>query len=108
MTVDQPALDLTAGRAARDRALANVDRAADDEWRADADTAIAQLAATGRPFVSDDVWEQGLVRVRENRALGARIQAAARAGIIKPTGQFRQTAQVKSHASPRREWIGVG
>lgn len=96
------------GPALRDVAMHRVDEAADDDWKALADKAIAQIAATSKRFTADDVWglldEQGVDRPREARALGPRMMAAARDGLIVSTDEFRKSTRAELHACPRRVW----
>ncbi len=93
----------------RDKAMKQVDDAADDEWKSRADEAIATLANVGIDFIGDDVWEvldhRGIDRPREMRALGPRIQAAVKHGVIERTGQSRPS--VRSHLSDKPVFRGV-
>ena len=100
-------LDAPQARAARDEAMATVEAFSDPEWVKLVDDFIGLLAATGRPFTSDDVWRMGVVKPREPRALGPRFMAARTAGLIERTGVWRPTAQVLRHACPIAEWIGL-
>ncbi len=87
----------------RDSALALVDEAAPIPWKLSADRAIVEAARTLSDFMADDVWtildEWGIPPPPEPRALGPRIQAARRAGIVQATGDFRKS--VRSHGTPR-------
>lgn len=92
---------IAAGVAGADQAEAH----ADPVWIAEADAAIARTARAHESFDADDVWEFGeLRRVVENRALGPRLAAAARAGLIVATGDYRRSRQVQCHGMPRRVW----
>lgn len=68
---------------------------------------VRTLASTGKPFTPDDVWEMGLERPREPRALGPVMMRAARAGLIYPTGRWVKSENPAQHATPIREWCGV-
>lgn len=100
----EPVLDRRAAIAAGVAGAQRADDHALDDWKHEADEVIERLAYT-RPFLdSDDVWAAGLRPTHENRALGARMKAAARRGLIAPTDEFHATAQVRSHGSPCRVW----
>lgn len=92
---------LPQARQQRDQALAQVDAAADEEWRAAARAALAWCAANLPTFSTDDVWGR-LADVqapapREPRALGPLVMAAVRTGRIKDTGSMTQSR--RRHAS---------
>ncbi len=99
-----PPLDMALARANRDCALARVDANSDEAWKQAARTAIERLATTQPEFISDAVWDTGLPKPREPRALGPIMVWAARRGLIVDTGRIQQSAQPKSHAMPRRIW----
>lgn len=81
------------------------DAHAEPDWRDEADAAIARTARMLSTFDADDVWEYGqLERTRENRALGPRLSAAARSGLIVATNEYRRSRQVQCHGMPRRIW----
>ena len=76
-------------------------RNADSVWKKAANERIRDLVNRGGTFTADDVLEfldeQGIV-THENRALGAIMQAWARAGIIKSTGMQVKCRRKKRHA----------
>lgn len=94
--------------------IRRVDKAADPEWKKDADRRIAEKANTKAPFSSLDLWRGGLEQPRQRRALGARFLSAYRQGLIVPTGKYiiDESSQFAGRTSPRhaphlvREWIG--
>ena len=96
-------------KAERDEAMAAVDDAADDDWKIEADAAIATFAKFRIPFIGDDIWElldrRGVARPREMRALGPRIQAAVKRGVIERTGATRPS--IRSHLSDKPVFIGT-
>lgn len=92
------------GARLRDEGMARVESHADPDWKAAAAATVEQVARTHREFTSDDVWEAGLPKVAESRALGPVMSAAARAGLIVSTDRFVSTTQPKSHRSPARVW----
>lgn len=83
----QPSPTARAALAARDEALDRVDAHADPEWKDVADRVIRRLADTMREFTADDVRDAlpDGVWTHEPRALGPRMLAAARAGLIERT-----------------------
>lgn len=97
-------LSLAAGRALRDVAVARVERNADDDWKAEARRTIEQLARERSEFTSDAVWELGLSKPREARALGAIMRWAQNERLIEATERVDPTAQPNCHARPIRVW----
>lgn len=63
-------------------AIEAVDRAANDDWRDEVDYAIRSLASLYPTFTSDDIWAELSETTHEHRAMGPRILAAVRAGVI--------------------------
>lgn len=80
---------------------------ADLDWKKIASDALRKCAETKPEFTTDDMWEiinQTGVVTSENRAMGAIMQSASRAGIIKSTGYFLPSKRVSKHKSPTRVW----
>ena len=103
--------DAAASRAAHDAAIATVEAHTAPLWAELAYRAVERVAALGRPFIVDAAVEELertvgpiIARPAEGRAWGAVMQRAMRAGIITPTGRFRNSANARHHANPRREW----
>lgn len=90
---------------ARDHAIAQAEHAAPISWLRQAHQVVAELAATGEPFTTDDVWAR-LPQPPEPRALGAVMQAAADRGAIAPTGRTVRSRRTACHARPLCEWAG--
>jgi hypothetical protein len=91
------------GRAAAAKAEAN----ADPEWRKAAESELARLAASGKPFVSSQIMATVEAQghdTPEPRALGGIIQGASRRKEIVKTGKTRPTG---SHSYPQTEWVGA-
>jgi hypothetical protein len=86
----------------RQLALVRVERHADPAWLEAAYQALLRCARTRESFISDDVWEYGLERTREDRALGAVFIRAKRAGLIEKTDRTRPS--VRSHLSGKPVW----
>ncbi|MFJ7590154.1 hypothetical protein ACIQZO_22760 [Streptomyces sp. NPDC097617] len=80
---------LTAATAKRNNAVAQVDANADGEWKAYALGFIAELSGRMAQFTTDDLWDAGLIKPREPRALGPVMRRAAKRGLIATTGEFR-------------------
>ena len=72
---------------------------------------VWQLARTGLPFTTDDVWllllGKGVAMPPEARALGAIMQAAARGGYIRKTGDYRESERAVCHRNPKAVWQGT-
>lgn len=105
MQHEQTALDLEAGRAARDDGIARVTTHADEADRDDVEEAIDRLAATGRPFTADDVREL-IPPVDQPNLIGACFRAASTRGEIVKLG-YRQSAAPSRHANPNTVWRGI-
>lgn len=87
--------------------IAQSDKGLCDTWREQADAAIELLALTRAEFICDDVWTVGGLDIppgRTAKSLGARMLAAARAGLIERTGSFRTTECASRHCSPVPVW----
>ena len=94
----------TAAEQARDEAIARVDANADAGWKAEALRMILVVGRQKRTFIADDVWDAGLERPDEGRALGAILQRAHRLGYIEPTGEYRPSNQRQCHSNRRSVW----
>lgn len=77
--------------------------AAHPSERAAVDAAIRQLAATGRPFSSNDARPLHNV---SGPVVGAAFTAAAKAGLIVRTG-YEPSTDPGTHGHPVATWIGV-
>ncbi|MCB5179540.1 hypothetical protein [Streptomyces antimicrobicus] len=76
-------------KAQRAAAIAQVDANADAAWKSYALGFIAELSGRMGEFTTDDLWDAGLVKPREPRALGPVMRRAAKRGLITTTGAFR-------------------
>jgi hypothetical protein len=89
-------------------AIARVDAHAEADWKAAADEAIRYCAAAAPAFTADDVWwrleDLGVEPPHERRALGARLQAARRAGLIANAGPPVMSKRPETHGSWVAEW----
>jgi hypothetical protein len=99
--------DLFSAFAARDEAIARVDRNADDAWKACAETVVLHLARMRPTFTADDVWAYLTahhdVSTHEPSALGAVITRLARQKKIRKIG-YTQSARKARHAAPIAVW----
>lgn len=97
-------LNATEEAAARDAAIATAEKHAVPEWIAFARHVVEQVARANEYFISDAVWEAGLGKTTNARALGAVMTWARREGLIEPTDRVRRSAQKGCHGMPRRVW----
>ena len=112
MEKQRPLFDASAGEAARDEAIDRVGRSVDPEWYACVLDAIEHVAARGRDFTTDDVWEvlaeREVNRPRERRAMGAAMNRMKHAGVIVATDRMVPTARPEGHRNPKRVWTPAG
>lgn len=88
--------------AERDQALRRVDEAADVLWREEAFEFVHDYLRAHATMFVDDLWTAGLRPTREDRALGAVFQRAARAGLMVKSGSYRKS--VRSHMTEKPVW----
>lgn len=86
------------GERRKHEGMERADAAEPDEWKARADAAIRELAASGQEFNAEDVRAIAGSPSRPN-AFGSRFLAAARAGLIVKTG-YRNSTRPSLHATP--------
>ena len=109
---EQPNLldQLAEGRARRDQAIDQADDHADPDWKDHARRVLAELAATGQRFTTDELWRRldaaGIV-THERRALGGIVRQAVNAGLIAPVG-WAESTRPEAHAAPKRVYLGAG
>lgn len=96
--------DAKASAEARDRAIDQVERAADPDWKATALAAVLQLARSRPELTTDDVWAIAPCTTEEPRALGAIMRQAEALGAIKATERWIQSDRVACHRRPLRVW----
>lgn len=97
-------LALDGEQAARDGALDQVAEHANDDWVEYARYVIRHVARTRRTFIIDAIWEAGLPKPPEARAIGSIIRDLGREGVIEATQDFIPSAQRGNHCVPRRVW----
>jgi hypothetical protein len=86
--------------------MAAADEHTDADWKAAADAAIAQLAATGQVFTSFDLDALGVPAPDKSARYGPRFLAASKAGLIVATG-YAKSRRPTTHASIVRTWVGA-
>lgn len=94
-------------KAARDAAMEQVEKNADEQWKEAARKAVHDTASEMHYFTSDDVVKRidPNVKTHELRALGPIILAAVRNGMaIKADMPSRPSIRKSLHASPRTIW----
>lgn len=100
--VQHPALCTCPGLAAKARGQAIASAAHPDD-RAKVEAAIRQLAATGRPFSSNDARA---LHGCKGGVVGAAFSALHKAGVIRPCGDETSTSEA-THGHRVYRWIGV-
>jgi hypothetical protein len=93
------------GSRLKSEGMALADAAEGDDWKARADRAIRELAASGQDFGAEDVRAIAGNPSRPN-AFGSRFLAAARAGLIVKVG-YRNSLRPSLHSHPVAVWRGV-
>lgn len=80
------------------------------EYAARASSALHELAASGREFTADDVYDRvGLPnpsRPNENNAVGAAFSGAARGRLIIPTGRWVKSRRRTNNSRMLTVWVG--
>ena len=94
------------------RAIEGQDRAlsAQPAWRERAETALADLIASGEPFTSEDITTtvglpKGRIESNGNNAVGALVAHARREGLIQSAGR-RPSRNPRSYGAMIVVWIG--
>jgi hypothetical protein len=83
---------------------------ADEVWLKTARRVVWWLIQDGQPFTTDECWARLAaldVSTHEPRALGAVLRAAARAGLIRASGEYRKTTRPEAHSRPVPVWVPV-
>lgn len=98
---------LTIGEALKQDGMARADDSTDNWWRQTCDRAIAEAAASGRPFQAFDLCEwYGLPEPRHPNQWGPRLSAAAKHGVIVATG-WAESHRPTTAKSAVRVWRGA-
>lgn len=94
--------ELREARARRDHALARVEHAAARPWVDRAWDFLCAYLRSNREMFVDDLWAAGLPHTREDRALGALFQRAARAKYMVKSGSYRKS--IRSNLTEKPVW----
>jgi hypothetical protein len=86
------------------RAIAKAAAGASEAWKAEALDKIYDVAYEQATLTPDDIWDAGLEKPREPRALGAVVRRAASLGFIEPTDKFVASRMKSQHRNPLRVW----
>lgn len=90
--------------AAVDRALAQVERNADEAWLSHALNAVWYAASAYPAITTDEVWRRISWTPREPRAMGAVMRRAVREGWIRPTKEYQPSQRVGCNHRPVLVW----
>jgi len=105
--------DLEKGTELGEKAMNRAAYAAPMEWMDAAHDAVTECAKHYARFISDEFhemhkrlcFERGIDYSASNRsAVGYVLQAAAKDGVIRNTGEYRPSARPTAHAKPSRVW----
>lgn len=86
-----------AGARARDEGIANAEAGAPTGWSFRAGEAVRYVCQTRSRFTPDDIWETGLEKPPEPRALGPVMLRAAKAGWCERTGELVHSRNPLQH-----------
>lgn len=73
-------------------------------WKNKALEVVRKVAELKKEFTPDDIWEYGLEKPQEARALGGVMRSAKDSGIIEKTGRVQPTRQKESHSTDVTIW----
>ena len=76
----------------------------DKIWAAAAYAAVHKVAEGMSEFTPDDIWETGLQKPLDARALGSVMRKANREKLIEKTGRVQPTRQTESHGTDITIW----
>ena len=99
-----PLAEAELGAVLRDEGMAAAAAGAGPEWIARAEETVRRVARQAEEFTSDDVWDAGLEKPAEPRALGPVMLRLAREAVIVPTGEWRASRYSSRHIAPIRVW----
>lgn len=97
----------TVGDRLKAQGMAEADRAASDDWKAECDDGIAEMARRRIPFQASDLVREGLVSEPDNHhQWGPRFAYAARRGVIREVAATK-SLRTTSRSSRLVTWIGA-
>lgn len=92
---------LAAARRDRDIGMGLVELAGEESgWNAYCDAFIVDYLLSRAELFCDDLWAAGLIKPPNMKALGPRIRAAARAGLMRKSGRTRPSILSKMGHKP--------
>lgn len=74
------------------------------DWKERAFATIIKVAESMPELTPDDIWDTGLEKPSEPRALGPLMNAAKGKGVIEKTGRVQPTRQKGSHGCDVTIW----
>jgi hypothetical protein len=81
------------------------------KWEQAADQAVRTVARLRVTFTADEVWDyvhhHNLPEPPNRAALGAVFKSLSRAGVIRQTGEWRNSQRPETHTRPLRVWQAV-
>lgn len=96
------------GARRRDAAIARVAHNGEPTAKLELMESVRRVALSQPDLLGDDVWwdyqQRGIEGPHEPRLLGPVMRAAATAGYIVPTDEFRLSARPEAHRNPKRVW----
>ena len=95
------------GRRRRDGGMKVAEFASHPWVKTAIDRAIGDRAKSGVAFTSDDIRDEVELLASSSGLLGARINSAARRGLIRKTGHYVQSRRASRHGGVVAEWIGT-
>jgi hypothetical protein len=99
-------MTITAGEQAKFDGMTLADLAASVDWKRRWDMAIRYLALRGEPFTTDEIRQIAGPPEDHPNAAGARLNSAARAGVIRSIGYAKSKRDVL-HSHPLTLWVGA-
>ncbi len=102
-----PPTDNPSGDDLKAQGMAEAEAHADPSWRIQAWNAILVIVGRGEPFTTDDVWEMLDTSTHEPRALGSLLVRARSQGLIRGTGEWRNSRRPEAHSRPCAVWEPV-
>jgi hypothetical protein len=96
-----PATDAALSAALRDHGIHQANENGDQYRKSCFRAMVDHLAATGREFTTDDVFAEGVPAPDHPNRVGAAMNAAMKAGIIRPVGYRLQPAVTARRRRPR-------
>jgi len=77
---------------------------ADKQWADAAFAVVCEVARVKPEFTPDDIWDAGLPKPIEARALGGVMRRASSKKLIEKTGRSQPTRQPESHGTDVTVW----